>query len=89
MLAVADGGLGLWTALRGVYPETRHQRCWNQRSVSVADKLPKRFHAEARAAVGEIYEVPTQAECSRRRAAYCTKLRASGHGDAADCLERD
>ena len=89
LLAVADGGLGLWAALRGVYPETQHQRCWNHRSLNVADKLPKRLHAEARAAVREIYEAPTQAECSRRRAEYCTKLRASGHGDAADCLERD
>ena len=89
LLAVADGGLGLWAALREVYPETRHQRCWNHRSLNVADKLPKRLHAEARAAVREIYEAPTQAECSRRRAEYCTKLRASGHGDAADCLERD
>ena len=89
LLAVADGGLGLWAALRGVYPETRHQRCWNHRSLNVADKLPKRLHAEAKAAVREIYEAPTQAECSRRRAEYCTKLRASGHGDAADCLERD
>ncbi len=89
LLAVADGGLGLWAALREVYPETRHQRCWNHRSLNVADKLPKRLHAEAKAAVREIYEAPTQAECSRRRAEYCTKLRASGHGDAADCLERD
>ena len=89
LLAVADGGLGLWAALREVYPETRHQRCWNHRSLNVADKLPKRLHAVAKATVREIYEAPTQAECSRRRAEYCTKLRASGHGDAADCLERD
>ena len=30
LLAVGDGALGLWAALREVYPETRHQRCWNQ-----------------------------------------------------------
>ena len=29
LLAVGDGGLGLWAALDEVYPETRHQRCWN------------------------------------------------------------
>jgi putative transposase len=89
LLAVADGGLGFWAALREVFPETRHQRCWNHRGLNVADKLPKRLHAEAKAAVREIYQAPTQAECSRRRAEYCTKLRATGHGDAADCLERD
>ena len=30
MLAVGDGALGLWAALREVFPETAHQRCWNQ-----------------------------------------------------------
>lgn len=55
----------------------------------LADKLPTRLHAEAKAAVREIYQAPTLAECNRRRAGYCTQLRATGHGDAADCLERD
>ena len=27
-LAVGDGGLGFWAALRKVYPATREQRCW-------------------------------------------------------------
>ncbi len=89
LLAVADGALGFWAALSEVYPETRHQRCWNHRSLNIADKLPKRLHAEAKAAVREIYQAPTLAECNRQRAGYCTKLRATGHGDAADCLERD
>jgi putative transposase len=31
MIAVGDGALGLWAALREVFPETRHQRCWNTR----------------------------------------------------------
>ena len=30
MLAVGDGALGLWAALREVFPEAAHQRCWNQ-----------------------------------------------------------
>jgi putative transposase len=28
VLAVGDGALGFWAALRAVYPETREQRCW-------------------------------------------------------------
>ena len=28
VLAVGDGALGFWAALRGVFPETREQRCW-------------------------------------------------------------
>ena len=58
------------------------------RSLNVRDKLPKRLNAEAKATIREIYEAPTRAECCRRRAEYCTKVRATGHEDAADCLER-
>lgn len=27
-LAVGDGALGFWSAMRDVFPETRHQRDW-------------------------------------------------------------
>lgn len=27
-LAEGDGALGFWSALNGVFPGTRHQRCW-------------------------------------------------------------
>ena len=89
LLAVGDGGLGLWAALGRVYPETRHQRCWNHRAMNVIAKLPKRLQAGARAAVRGSYEAPTRAECGQRRAQYCTQLRAQGQEDAAACLERD
>ena len=48
LLAVGDGGLGLWAALREVFPATAHQRCWNHRVLNLLDKLPKRLQAEAR-----------------------------------------
>jgi transposase-like protein len=32
VLAVGDGALGFWGALREVFPETREQRCWFHRS---------------------------------------------------------
>ena len=28
VLAVGDGALGFWAALRDVFPETKEQRCW-------------------------------------------------------------
>jgi Transposase, Mutator family len=48
LVAVGDGALGFWAALDQVFPTTRHQRCWNHRSLNVLDKLPRRLHAEAR-----------------------------------------
>lgn len=32
VLAVGDGALGFWNALREVFPDTREQRCWFHRS---------------------------------------------------------
>ena len=31
VLAIGDGHLGFWAALRDVYPETKEQRCWKQK----------------------------------------------------------
>ena len=42
-LAVGDGALGFWAALRKVFPETREQRCWVHKTANVLDKLPKHW----------------------------------------------
>ena len=89
LLAVADGALGWWAALDNVFPSTRHQRCWNHRSLNVIDKLPRRLHAETRTALHQLYAAPTRADCTRLRAELCTRLRLQGQEDAAACLERD
>ena len=41
-LVVGDGHLGIWGALRNVYPQAAEQRCWNHKIVNVLAKLPKR-----------------------------------------------
>jgi len=40
-LAIGDGALGFWKALRQVYGQTRWQRCWVHETAKVLDKLPK------------------------------------------------
>jgi len=89
LLAVGDGGLGLWAALDEIFPETRHQRCWNHRTLNVLDKLPRRLHAETRQAIHAMYEAKDRQTCTQQRVAYCGQLRAQGQAGAADCLERD
>ncbi len=54
MLAVGDGALGLWAALREVFPETRAQRCWVHKVANVLNALPKSAHPAARKALAEI-----------------------------------
>ena len=40
-LAIGDGGLGFWGAVRKVFPKTREQRCWVHKTANVLNKLPK------------------------------------------------
>jgi transposase-like protein len=55
VLAVGDGALGFWKALRDVFPETREQRCWFHKSANVLAALPRSAHPGAVAAMKEIY----------------------------------
>ena len=58
VLAVGDGNLGFWAALREVFPETREQRCWKHKISNVLDKLPKRLQARAKEQLHEIMYAP-------------------------------
>jgi len=55
MLAVGDGALGFWGALREVFPETKEQRCWFHKIANVLAALPKSAHAGAKKALAEIW----------------------------------
>lgn len=61
VLAVGDGALGFWAAVREVWPETREQRCWVHRLANVLDKLPKRLQGRAKEALGEIMNAESRA----------------------------
>jgi putative transposase len=54
-LAVGDGALGFWKAVREVFPATREQRCWFHKQANVLAALPKSAHPGALAAMREIY----------------------------------
>ena len=40
-VAVGDGALGFWAALRDVFPDTAEQRCWVHKAANVLYALPK------------------------------------------------
>jgi transposase-like protein len=54
VVMVGDGALGLWRALREVFPATHEQRCWQHVVRNVLGALPKSIHAGARRALNEI-----------------------------------
>jgi transposase-like protein len=55
VLAVGDGALGFWGAVREVFPETREQRCWFHKIGNVLAALPKSAHPGAKKALAEIW----------------------------------
>ena len=55
VLAIGDGALGFWKALREVFPDTREQRCWFHKQANVLAALPKSAHPAALGALKEIY----------------------------------
>jgi len=54
MIAVGDGALGFWAALRDVWPETAEQRCWVHKVANVLDALPKSVQPTAKKMLAEI-----------------------------------
>jgi len=59
-LAVGDGGLGFWNALRKVFPGTREQRCWVHKTANILNRLPKSLQAKAKADLHEIWMAETR-----------------------------
>lgn len=54
VVAVGDGALGFWSALRDVWPETREQRDWVHKVANVLDALPKSVQSSAKKMLTEI-----------------------------------
>jgi putative transposase len=65
VVAVGDGALGLWAALRDVFPATRHQRDWVHKAANVLGCLPKAVQAGARKALAEIRDAPDRDHARR------------------------
>lgn len=65
VLAVGDGALGFWAAVRDVWPETAEQRCWVHRIANVLDKLPKSLQPRAKQALHEIMYAETRAAAAQ------------------------
>jgi len=55
VLAVGDGALGFWAAVRQVFPATREQRCWFHKIANVLNALPKSAQPAAKTALAQIW----------------------------------
>ena len=53
VVAIGDGALGFWAAMRDVWPKTCERRDWFHKLGNILDKLPKRLQARVKAALHE------------------------------------
>ena len=87
-LVIADGHLGIWSALSQVLPEVAEQRCWNHKIVNVLDALPKKLQAEARELLCRIPYATTRREAEKLRDEFRSRYEQQ-HSKAVETLERD
>ncbi len=70
VLAVGDGALGFWAAVRTVFPDTREQRCWFHKIANVLNALPKSAQPGAKTALAEIWNAEDKDHAKKAAKAF-------------------
>ncbi|MFZ1484782.1 IS256 family transposase, partial [Nostocoides sp.] len=70
VLAIGDGALGFWAAVRTVFPDTREQRCWFHKIANVLNALPKSAQPGAKTALAEIWNAENKREATKAVKAF-------------------
>jgi putative transposase len=87
-LAIGDGALGFWKALRQVFPTTREQRCWVHKTANVLDKLPKGAQPKAKGMLHDIWQAETKVAAEKAFDLFVATYQAK-YAKATDCLLKD
>ena len=87
-MAVGDGALGFWAALRKVFGKTREQRCWVHKTANVLNKMPKSVQPKAKDDLHEIWKAETRQAANQAFDHFLEKYRAKYDG-ACECLAKD
>ena len=88
-LVIADGHLGIWGALRNVFPQADKQRCWNHRILNLLAKIPKRVHQSALLMLRQIPYAETRQEAQRLKQVFQHWCRQKGLTQAAELIDQD
>ena len=88
VLAIGDGALGFWSALRDVWPETEEQLDWCHKMANVLDKLPKRLQPKAKRALREILYAATTDDAEESFDAFVDEF-SPKYEKAVECLAKD
>ena len=86
---IADGHLGIWGALRNVWPEVDEQRCWNHRIQNVLDRVPKSRREEAKVLLRKIPYSETEQKAVKARDLFIKWCRLQNFETAGQILLED
>jgi putative transposase len=87
-LAIGDGALGFWKALRQVWETTKEQRCWVHKTANVLDKLPKGSQPKAKGLLHEIYLAESRENATKAFDLFVKTYEAK-YPKATECLSKD
>jgi putative transposase len=87
-LAIADGALGFWAALRKISPETKEQRCWVHKTANILNKMPKSVQPRAKGDIHEIWQAETREDADTAFDHFLKKYEAK-YPKACECLKKD
>ena len=87
-IAVGDGALGFWAALRKVFPETKEQRCWVHKTANMLNKMPKSVQPRAKGDIHEVWQAETRADAETALDHFLEKYDAK-YPKACECLRKD
>ena len=93
-LAIADGALGFWAAIKEVFPYTKQQLCWLHKIRNILDKLPKQEQKEASERLRAVYLAEasggkTAKENAEKLArSLLNDWKKAGYESAAECFEK-
>lgn len=87
-VAVGDGALGFWAALREVFGQTCEQRCWFHKTGNVLNKMPKSVQSKAKSDIHEIWMAATREDANRAFDTFLEKYGAK-YPQACECLQKD
>ena len=87
-VAVGDGALGFWAALRKEFPATREQRCWVHKTGNILNKMPRSVQAKAKADIHEIWMAEGKEDAEKAVGIFVEKYEAK-YPKAVACLVKD
>ncbi len=87
-VAVGDGALGCWAAVREIWPATRELCSWCHKLANVLDKLPLRLQPKAKRMLREIMYAETRSQAEQDIDRFLTEFKPK-YDKAAACLTKD